>query len=105
MVHVSKEADESDIANLVIQMDGTYTYPSEDFFKEEVYKLWLAHVVDGKEVFEISSMGLRHPLLLDIAGREGQFSLNYMKALYQVYKKLKAKHSKSVESLNILLGI
>lgn len=105
MVHSSKEADESDIANLAVQMSGAYIYPSEDFFKEEDYKLWLAHVVDGGEIFEISRLGLRHPLLLDIVRGEGRFSLNYMKALYQVYKNLKAKHSKSVESLNILLGI
>lgn len=97
----------NDIADLVATDVGGYTYPESDYFlqvdEERAQKY--CPLDTGARTFQTSKMTYRTPLLKDIIVGEGRFSLKFLRCVFLAYKKMKAKHSNRLESLDTLLGI
>ena len=96
-----------DIANLVATRLGGYIFPNTEYFvqtDEDRAKRYC--VEDSKSVtFQLSKLNYRTPILKEIIEGEGRFSQKYLQGVYMAYKKINAKHSNRLESLDTLLGL
>lgn len=62
---------------------------------------------NGEERFEVETKGMtyRTPFLAEMLHGAGAFSLAYLQAAHEEFKRLKSKHETAVQSLDTLLGI
>lgn len=75
--------------------------------REETNKLLVSNhsKTSKKSEYKTSALTIHTPLFIDINKRGLWFSVNYLSELHNAYKKLKLKHSNSVQSFEALLGI
>lgn len=97
----------NNIAAMVATSLGGYVFPEEEYFTqadEERAKKY-CNPEGSSLTFKLSKLTYRTPVLREIMEGEGRFSLKYLQCVFLAYKKIKARHSNRLESLDTLLGI
>lgn len=99
--------DPSRILHLAIKHCGGYTFPPRSVYNKSDAILIEKYYDKNDHVthYSIDSLSARSPLTKDMASAHGAFSLQYLSSGFAVWKKLKAKHSNTIQSLDSLLGI
>lgn len=97
----------NDIANLVATGLGEYVFPDSEYFlqADEDRAKRYCQAEDKPVSFQLSKLTYKTPILKEIIEGEGRFSQKYLQGVYTAYKKMKAKNSNRLESLDVLLGL
>lgn len=114
--------------NIDISSGATFTYHGNDIAEDALVRLALTHCKtfkapslaylrnhdlflkrkytdrNGGRSFKTKDLSYKSPIMNDILRSKRAFSIEYMQAVYDAYKKLKAKHENSFDDLGDLLG-
>ena len=102
----SNDADLSDVLNFSILAQQAYKFPDEINFKKESTNLINLYGTEkSRKEYKTKDLTYRNPLIKDFADTYGIFSLQYLKAGFEVLTSLQHKHINVESTLDELLGV
>jgi hypothetical protein len=82
-----------------------YNFPDNSYFDNANLELHRKYAAGEARVeFELNDMSYKTPVLKDILGGKGAFSVEHLQAVYSSFLKLQKKHNNAKQTLQALLG-
>jgi len=102
----SNNADYSDVLHFALSITKPYKAPEGVYLKDEVNFLCSRYgKSEGREEYKTKDLSYRNPLIRDLAGGHGIFSIDYLAEGFEAFKSLQEKHNKTERTLAELLGV
>jgi predicted NACHT family NTPase len=101
------EACADDIVHMAVVHCKTYHLPEKSYFESFNNDLYKKYNKEGRQStrYLTKDLSYKSPVLSDVMKGKGAFSIDYLQAAFEAYKKLKLKHENCSQNLDELLGI
>lgn len=98
--------DESAIVHLAIFATTAYNHPPKEYFDNNLIEMYEKYGTEERTVrFETKNLTYKTLIMADTLNGRGAFSMEYIQAGYEAYKRLDKKHKNYSSNLDDLLGI
>lgn len=96
----------SAVIHMAVKHCQTYNFPTDDYFDKQNKDMFKKFgKKEARFTYPTNALTYRTPIIVDTLHSKGIFSIEYLQAAFDTYKKLNLKHKNRSQNLDELLGI